>query len=134
MARVADALKGLTSYLHAENKRIDEEFKEQKIDLSAELIAKKFQELPPDATPQELQKLQFEAIENAAALGGLQENLPLISGMYNSAMQTRSLVEQERRDEALAESIQETLGVDVGQMSVKMQWHFLVPINLLKEV
>jgi hypothetical protein len=117
MARVAEALRGLTSYLHAENQRLDAEFKEAKIDLSAESIAKKFQELPPDATPQELQKLQFEAIENAAALGGLQENLPLISGLYNSAMQTRSLVEQERHDKAFAQGIQETLGIDAGEMT-----------------
>lgn len=116
MARVAEALKGLTSYLRAENTRLDAEFKEAKIDLSAELIAKKFQELPPDATPQELQKIQFEAIENASALGGLQENLPLISGMYNSAHQTRSLIEQEKKDEAFAQGIHEALGIDPGEM------------------
>jgi len=135
MARVAEALKGLTNYLRAENTRLDAEFKEAKIDLSAEMIAKKFQELPPDATPQELQKLQFESIENAAALGGLQENLPLISGMYNSAHQTRSLIEQEKRDEAFAEGIEERLGIDVaGMRPADMLQLFQADISSRKDI
>lgn len=117
MARVAEALKGLTNYLRAENVRLDIEFKEAKVDMAAGQVAQKFKELPPDATPQELQKLQFEVIENAADLGSLDEVLPLISGMYNSAMQTRSLVEAEKHDKAFTEGIARELGIDPGQMT-----------------
>lgn len=119
MAKVAEALKGLTSYLRAENARLDIEFKEQKIDLAAQNIANKFQNLPPDASPEQLQALQFELIGDAALYGALEENLPLISGLHTSALQTRSIVEAERHDEALAEAIQDQLGFDVGQMTGK---------------
>jgi hypothetical protein len=117
MAKVAEALKGLTSYLHAENARLDIEFKEAKVDLAAQHISKRFGQLPPGATPEMMQALQFELISDAAALGGLQENLPLISGLHNSMLQTRSITEAERHDAALGEAIQSQLGIDIGQMS-----------------
>jgi len=115
--KVADALLGLTQYLQGENQRLDIEDKEKRIELAAEHIANKFQELGPDATPQEMQGLQFELIEDAASLGGLQENLPLISGLMQSAMNTRQITKLESQDEALGQFIKDEFGIDGAGLS-----------------
>lgn len=110
--QVADALQGLTQYLFTKNQQLDKKDQEKRVQLAAEHIAEKFQQLPPDADPREMQQLQFELIEDAAALGGLQENLPLISGLYSSALQTRQLTKQESQDEALGKIISQEFGIE----------------------
>lgn len=117
MAQVAQALRGLTEYLFSENQRLDQKDKETRVQLAAEHIANKFSELPPDADPRDMQALQFELIEDAAALGGLQENLPLISGLYSTAMQTRELERQQAQDTALGNIISKEFGVDSEGLS-----------------
>jgi hypothetical protein len=98
---ISQALGGLTQYLMLENQRLDEEQKEQKINLASEKIAEGYQSLPPDATIADIQKLQFQLIEDAAALGGLQENMPLLSSLYSSTLASREVEKVERRDSAL---------------------------------
>lgn len=108
---VTQALGGLTQYLMIENQRLDQENKEKKINLAAEQIADRYQNLPPDATIADIQKLQYQLIEDAAAIGGLQENLPLISSLYQSTMAGRELQKNERRDSALQQYIADKYGV-----------------------
>lgn len=108
---VAQALGGLTQYLMVENQRLDQENKEKKINLAAENIAERYKNLPPDATISDIQKLQYQLIEDAAAIGGLQENLPLITSLYQSTVATKEYEKAERRDSALAKFIQERYGV-----------------------
>lgn len=98
---ISQALGGLTQYLMLENQRLDEEQKEQKINLASEKIAEGYQSLPPDATIADIQKLQFQLIEDAAALGGLQENMPLLSSLYSNTLASREMEKVERRDSAL---------------------------------
>ncbi len=109
--QVVDALQGLTQYLSSENERMKAEDKEKRVQLAAEHIADSFQNLPPDASPQDIQNLQFELIEDAASIGGLQENLPLISGLHQSQMQTREITKLEEQDKALGSFIEEEFGI-----------------------
>lgn len=108
---ISQALGGLTQYLMIENERLDQEQKEQKIDLASQRIAERYQNLPPDATIADIQKLQYQLIEDAASLGGLQENLPLISSLFQSTVSTREMQKVEKRDAALQQYIADKYGV-----------------------
>ena len=108
---VADALKGLTQYLFVENQRLDKQNKEKKVELAAQRVAKRFQSLPPDATQQDIQQAEFGAIEDAAALGSLKENLPLIGGLFRSILQTRSSTIAEAQDLALNKAVEGQFGI-----------------------
>lgn len=108
---ISQALGGLTQYLMIENQRLDQENKEKKINLASELIAERYQQLPPDATIADIQKLQYQLIDDAAALGGLQENLPLLSSLYQSTVATKEYEKAEKRDTALANYIAQRYGV-----------------------
>lgn len=112
MSQITDALVGLTQYLSAENQKLDQQEKEKRVQLAAEHIAQQFQKLPPDADPKQMQALEFSLVEDAAAMGGLQENLPLISSMYQSAMQTRELEKQHQQDAALGQFATQEFGID----------------------
>lgn len=109
---ISQALGGLTQYLMIENQRLDAEQKEKKINLAAEQIAEGYQNLPPDATISDIQKLQYQLIDDAAALGGLQENMPLLSTLYQGAMTTREMQKMERRDSALFDYVSRKYGLD----------------------
>lgn len=114
---VAQALSGLTQYLFTENSRLDAENKEKRINLAAESIAEAYQKLPPDATISDVQKLQYQLVDQAAALGGLQENLPLISSLYQSTVGIKQYEKAERQDANLYGYIKERYGMNVGDIS-----------------
>lgn len=94
-------LKGLTEYLRAENKERDQKLKEQKVNVSAQRIAQAFDELGPDTSPENLRKLTFDLIEDAAGLDALRENTPLISSLYQSSLQYLDKKKSEKEDAAV---------------------------------
>lgn len=118
MSEVTQALQGLTQYLFTENQRLDEVDQKKRVELAATNIASKFKNLPEGATTAEIQALQFEAIEDAAALGGLQENLPLISSAYQSVLYTREAEKRERQDKILSDIVFKQFGGAEGLSGV----------------
>ena len=117
MSEVTEAIQGLTQYLFTENQRLDKVDKEKRVGLAAENIATKFRELSPNASLQEIQALQFELIEDAAAIGGLQENMPLIAGAYQSVLNIRQLERDEHQDKVLADIISTKFNIDTKGIS-----------------
>src|SRR4030067_422208 len=111
---ISQALSGLTQYLMIENERLDAKNKEKRINLAAEQIAEKYQNLPPDATIGDIQKLQYQLIEDAAALGGLEANLPLMSSLYQNTLASRQMEKAERQDTALYNYVSKRYGLDLS--------------------
>ena len=107
---VLNAMRGLTEYLMRENQLQDIKEKEQKINTAAERIAEAYQSLPPSASIEDIQNLGFRAIEDAAALGTIQEVMPLINQMQSSTVQMYGLRKGEASSNAIREYIQSGTG------------------------
>jgi len=115
--KVAQALQGLTSYLMTENDRLDAEQQEEQINLAAQSIAEGFQALGPNPSIEAIQKRNFESISEAASLGALGENMPLISSLFQNTLNTRELRRQEGQDEALSRFAAEQFGITTPGLS-----------------
>ena len=115
--KVAQALQGLTSYLMTENDRLDAEQKEEQINLAAQTIAEGFQELGPSPSLDAITKQNFESISEAASLGALGENMPLISSLYQNTLNTRQIKRQEGEDAALKQFAAERFGITTPGVS-----------------
>lgn len=108
---VLNAMRGLTEYLMKENQLAEQKRKEEKINLASERIAEAYKKLPPNASIQDIQSLGFRAIEDASALGTVQEVLPLINQMQQSTIAGYQI----RKGEASSNAIRETISNATGE-------------------
>lgn len=107
---ILNAMRGLTEYLMTENQRLDQERKEQKINLVSERIAEAYQRLGPNATLEEIQNLQYQAMEDAAAVGTIQQMLPLIQSMTQSSLSMYQVRKGEQTSNAVRRQIEQWTG------------------------
>jgi len=85
---VINAMKGLTQYLMVENQRLAVEREDKKINDAASQIAEAYKNLGPDASIEDIRKLQFASVSSASDMGVIQEVMPLINQMQASTLQT----------------------------------------------
>ena len=99
--RVSQAIGGFAQYLHGENIRIREEEKRQRQNLASQNIADAYLGLGPDADEEDVRRLTFQMIDDAANLDVMQESLPLIQSLYSESLQSMQRRKVETREDAL---------------------------------
>jgi len=114
MAGIPEVLQQFTAYLQAENTKLENDKKQQRINDSISEVATKFKKLPGDASTEDIQSLLFETITDSVE-NNAPEVIPLIQGFYNTTIQTHQLIKQEKGDEVLKEELHKSLGVPIDK-------------------
>jgi hypothetical protein len=110
---VINAMKGLTQYLMIENQRLEVEREDKKINDAATQIAEAYKNLGPNATMEDIRKLQFASISNASNLGVVQEVMPLINQMQSSTLQTFAYNQTEKIRGATEKFLENRYGTEL---------------------
>ena len=111
--RTSQAIGGFAQYLHGENIRLREEDKRQRQNLASQSIADAYLGLGPDADEEDVRRLTFEMIDDAASLDVMKESLPLIQSLYSESLQSMQRRKAETIEDALHDYVEGTLEFDI---------------------
>lgn len=110
---ITNAMKGLTQYLMVENQRLAVEREDKKINDASNQIAEAYKNLGPNATIEDIRKIQFASISSASNLGVIQEVMPLINQMQSSTLQTFAYNQTEKVRGATEKFLEDRYGTDL---------------------
>ena len=114
--QIPQALGILSQFLNEENARLDAEIKERDIRQTIDYAANEFSKIGPDATPQDVRKVYYNALDFASR-NKSEEAVQLISGLFSESAQFVRQEKMDRQDENLTKALGDMTGINVTGLS-----------------
>jgi len=116
-----------SNFLSQENKNKEAQLKDAKVNLAINKIGKVYQDLGPDATPDDIRQKTFGLMRDVTGLDVAQETVPIIQSSYKSALDFQEQKKTAAEDKAYAEGLNQLTRnqVDINGMGAKNAGNFV---------